>query len=294
MDESFEKDIVDIKIPESLEESQEKTPKKKKVFEDEIIKSEDVLYSRKQLATKGDIKRIQKAGFKYEGKKVVTDDVKKLKSLAVEPDLPIEEKYNYYVEPVWIEYYVPKESRFITEIRYLYIPLIDPPFDDRYPILNELMKKNRFCDLVNVLNDYPEHTTTILESYKDTFHFHEKVAQTLREARHNPESYKVVLYLCETIMKFEPTLAYLEVLGDYISWNINWLIRKLNELNIPFSCEDDTVAYLIKRRNIYWEENQLPYDERFEILAALFYDQAYPNRGLAIEDQDYFYDIFNK
>lgn len=267
---------------------------KRKIFPEEIIKSEEVLYKRKQLATKGDIKRIKQAKFKYEGKKVVTDDVKKLKSLEVVPKIPKEEIYDYYVEPVLIEYYVPKDSKFINEIRYLFIPLIDPPFDDRYPILNQAMKKNIFFDIINVLNDYPEHTSLILESYKNTFNFIERISQTLKEAKNNPELYKTAFYLCETIIKYEPTLAYLEVLGDYISWNLNWLIRKLNENKIPFSAEDDTVTYLIKRRNLYWEENQLPYDERFEILAALFYDQAYPNRGLTLEEKDFFYDIFNK
>jgi hypothetical protein len=284
------KNILNVEVPEITDKSK----KKKKPFEDEIIKSEEVLQKRRHLATKGDIKRIQKAGYKYEGRKVVTDDVKKLKSLEVEPKISIEERIDYYVEPVWIEYYVPKDSRFITEIRYLYIPLIDPPFDERYPLLNEMMNKNLFFDVVNVLNEHPEHTSIILESYQETFHFFEKISQAIKEAKYNPESYRTAFYLCETMMKFEPTIAYLEVLGDYISWNLNWLIRKLNELHIEFSAEDDTVSYLIKRRNIYWEENQLPYDERFEILAALFYDQAYPNRGLTIEEQDFFFNIFNK
>ncbi|MCS7205603.1 MAG: hypothetical protein NZ853_07890 [Leptospiraceae bacterium] len=281
---------------DTLESSQQITEKvrKRKPFADEIIRSEDVLYKRKRLATKGDIKRIRKESFRYEGKKVITDDVKKLKSLDIVPKIPREEIYDYYVEPIKIEYYIPKDSKFKTEIRYLYIPLIDPPFDERYPILNEAMKKNRFLDVIEVINEYPEHTTTILESYRETFTYHEQISNLMKEARRNPESYRTVFYLCETLMKFEPTLAYLEVLGDYITWNLNWLIRKMNELRISFSAEDDTIMYLIKRRNIYWEENQLPFDERFEILAALFYDQAYPNRGLSIEEQDYFFGIFDK
>ncbi len=291
MDLDKKEDILNEKLPELADINIERESKKK-LFPEEKIKSEEVLQRKRQLATRGDIKRIQKAGYKYEGKKVVTDDVKKLKSLEVEPKISSEEKIDYYVEPVWIEYYVPKDSRFITELRYLYIPLIDPPYDEKYPILNNIMKNNQFCDIENILNEYPQYTSTILESYQETFSFHERISLFLREARHNPESYKKVFYLCETLMKFEPTLAYLEILGDYISWNINWLIRKLNLLNIKFSAEDDTVAYLIKRRNIYWEENQLPYDERFEILAALFFDQAYPNRGLTIEEQDFFYNIF--
>ncbi|MFN3605135.1 MAG: hypothetical protein ACK4UJ_10530 [Leptonema sp. (in: bacteria)] len=268
-----------------------RTPKKK-LFSEEIIKSSETLQSKKRLSTKGEIKKIKQAKFKYEGKKVITDDVKKLKSLEVVPSIPKEELNDYYVEPVTIEYYVPKDSKFINEVRYLYIPLIDPPFDEKYPILNEKMKKNSFFSIIEVLEEYPEYTSLILESYRDIFSFLERIEESLKEARSNPEFYKTCFYLCERIFKFEPTLAYLEILGDYISWDLNWLIRKLNENKIKFSAEDDTIAYLIKRRNLYWEENQLPFDERFEILAALFYDLAYPNRGLSIEEQDMFFHIF--
>lgn len=266
----------------------------RKASTEEIIKSEEVLQKRKQLATKSDIKKIQQSKFKYEGKKVITDDVKKLKSLEIVPSIPKEELYDYYVEPVLIEYYVPKDSKFINEVRYLYIPLIDPPFVEKYSILNEMIKKNTFFDVIQVMNEYPEHTTIILESYRELFPFLERINQSLKDAKRSPELYKTAFFLCETLLKYEPTLAYLEVLGDYISWDLNWLIRKLNEYKIPFSAEDDTVAYLIKRRNMYWEENQLPYDERFEILVALFFDQAYPNRGLNIEEQSFFYNIFNR
>lgn len=283
-----------LEATKELQQTEEKKKRTKKPFAEEIIKAEEELHKKKRLATKSDIRRIQKEGYRYEGKRVITDDVKKLKSLDVVPKIPKEEVIDYYVEPVWIEYYIPKDSKFKTEIRYLYIPLIDPPFDERYPVLNEAMMKNRFLDVIGVIYEHPEYTSIILDSYKETYTFHEKISLSLKEARKNPENYKTAIYLTETLMKFEPTIAYLEVLGDYISWNLNWLIRKLNELKIPFSLEDDTVSYLIKRRNIYWEENQLPFDERFEILAALFYDQAYPNRGLSIDQQDYFYDIFNK
>ncbi len=273
---------------------EEQNPPKKTLQQEKLFKAEEILRKRKHLATKDDIKRIKQSKFKYEGKKVITDDVKKLKSLEIIPPIPKEELNDYYIEPVTIEYYVPKDSRFINEIRFLYIPLIDPPYEERYPILNDCMNKNIFFDIINVLNEYPEHTTTILDSYKERFSLLEKINHSLRDARSNPELYKTAFYLCETLLKYEPTIAYLEVLGDYISWDLNWLIRKLNEHKISFSAEDDTVAYLIKRRNIYWEENQLPYDERFEILAALFFDQAYPNRGLSIEEQDFFYNIFNR
>ncbi len=283
-------------IPETnLNEEKEQKRRKREFFVDEKIKADDVLYQKRQLTTRGDLKRIQKAGYRHEGKKVVTDDVKKLKSLTVLPEeIDKQDVINYYVEPIRIEYYVPKDSKFKTEIRYLFIPLIDPPFDERYPILNEYIEKNLYFDVINIINEYPEHTSIILDSYKESLSIHERISTLLSESRKNPEHFKTIFYLNETLLKLEPTLAYLEVLGDYVSWDLNWLIRKLNKLKISFSAEDDTITYLIKRRNIYWEENNLPFDERFEILAALFYDQAYPNRGLSIEDKDYFYNIFDK
>lgn len=269
-------------------------PKRRDPFAGEVVSADDVLHSRKELTTRGDLKRIQKAGVRHGGQKVVTDDVKKLKSLAVDPGIPEGDRANYCVEPVLIEYYVPKDSRFVHETRHLYIPLIDPEPDDRYPILNEAMKKGRFFDVIEVIADHSQYTTTIIESYHEVFTMHESISRGVKDGRFNAEHYRRAFYLVETLMKLEPTYASLHVLGDYVSYNINWLIRRMNELGLEFSASDDTIAYLIKRRNIRWEEKDYPQDERFEILAALFYDQAFPNRGLAFDRDDYFFDIFDR
>ena len=56
---------------------------------------------------------------------------------------------------------------------------------------------------------------------------------------------------------------------------------------MDFSLEDRTILLLIKRRNDYWDENKLAEDEDFELFAALFFEQAYPNRGAEeLDSQD--------
>lgn len=262
---------------------------------DEQTHSAEIAMRKKELASRGELKRIQKAGVRVHGRKVITDDVNKLKSLAVTPAIPPSDIENYYVEPVRIEYYIPKESRFVTEVRYLYIPLVDPtPRPDVDEILEEHMDKNRFVDIVDLINNRPQYTTAILESYHETFEMYERLNQAIREAKRNKEAYRTAFYMVEALARHEPTTAALEILGEFQTWNINWLIRKMNEEKTEFSAEDTTISYLIKRRNIYYEQMGLPYDERFEILASLFYDQAFPNRGMEIGEEDFFFDIFDQ
>lgn len=272
-----------------------KRKRKRKVLLPETGSSAEAAMQRKELASPGELKRIQRAGVKVHGQKVVADDVNKLKSLSVTPQLEGEFS-DHYIEPVRIEYYIPKESRFVTETRYLYIPLIDPEprSDPDDAVLRDHIQDEKFMDLLQVLGDYPQYTTLILDSYHETFHMYESLSRTMKDARNNMEKYRTALYMVETLGQHEPTLAALEALGEFQSWNLNWLIRTMNERGIEFACADYTISYLIKRRNEYWEQNELPFDERFEILASLFYDQAFPNRGLHIGEEDYFFDIFDK
>ncbi len=251
----------------------------------------------KDLMTLSDLKRIKRARVRHEGQRVITDDVKKLKSLTIEPHLPPGEYVNYYVEPVRIEYYIPKESRFAVETRYLYINLIDPeprPGSDD-AVLKQHIEQNRFVDIVDIMNEHPMHITDILESYNTTMGLYESLSRAIQEADEGEdEAYRKAFYLCEVLMDYEPTMASLNFLGDFLAWNINWLIRAMNTLGLEFAAADKTISYLIKKRNAFWEEHDLAYDERFETLAALFFEQAFPNRGLEEVEEDYFYDIFDK
>ena len=260
---------------------------------EQVSSSETGLHG-KDLTTRSDLKRIRKSGFRHEGKKVLTDDVAVLKSISETPVLP-DDPENYYKEPIRIEYYIPKESRFAVEIRYLYIPLIDPDPDEEHTILQDHIEKDEFFDLTVVMAENPAHLTDILDSYGSSMHLFESMSYAVREGLvDNPERLRSAFYLCEILAEYEPTLVALEVLGEFVSWNLNWLIRKMNQENVEFAASDKTISYLIKLRNMYWDEMELPYDERFEILATLFFQQAFPNRGMETQDDDFFYDIFEK
>lgn len=129
----------------------------------------------KPLLNKSELRQIKKSGTRVEGKKVITDDVKKLKSLNVTPDLPKKELVHYYKEPIWIEYYIPRESRFAYEVKYLFVKLIDPRPGDT--ILKDAISKGEFIDVLDVMFRYPEKETLIRNSYINTFLFWNRYRQ---------------------------------------------------------------------------------------------------------------------
>jgi hypothetical protein len=246
----------------------------------------------KPMLNRSELRQIKKSRTRVQGKKVLTDDVKKLKSLKVTPDLSPEEAINYYKEPIWIEYYIPKESRFALETKYLFIKLIDPiPREEKDFYLKEAMEKNELVNIHQILKGKktPE-TELIRRAYQSSLGMFETIDDQLEQFLFTGD-YNLLLpalYITETLMLFEPTLATLEILGDFCIYNLQWLIRKLNEGNVSFSLEDRNVLLLIKRRNEYWEREQLPEDEDFELFAALFFEQAYPHRGAEeLEEQDF-------
>ncbi len=246
----------------------------------------------RQLTTLSAMKQIKRARVRHEGRRVITDDVRKLKSLTIEPRLAAGEFVNFYVEPVRVEYYIPKESRFAVETKYLYVPLVDPEPREQDDILRQNMANERFVDLIDVMNEYPMHITSILDAYNISMRMFESLSRSMYEADGNEELYRTAFYLCEVLIEYEPTLAALEFLGDFMSWNLNWLVRRMNVLGLEFSASDKTVSYFIKKRNQLWEEKDYDYDERFEILAALFFEQAFPNRGLSMAEDDYIFGAF--
>ncbi|MBI3395691.1 MAG: hypothetical protein HY042_07650 [Spirochaetia bacterium] len=264
-------------------------------FRDLKVSSKDAALKSKELASRSEIKRIKKAGVRHEGRKVVTTDVKMLKSLSIDERLAPGEYINYYIEPVRIEYYIPRESRFVSETRHLYVPLVDPtprtePDD---AILRRYMDEDRFLDIIEIMNEYPQYITSILESYNVTMNLYESMSRAISEAMAGThEGFRTAFYLTEVLSEYEPTLAALEFLGDFHAWNMNWLVRRLNEVNMEFYASDKTVSYFIKLRNQYWQDKDLPYDERFEILAALFYEQAFPHRGTVEGAEDFYSEIF--
>ncbi len=239
----------------------------------------------KPLLNKSELRQIKRSRTRIEGKKVITDDVRKLKSLKVTPDLSFAESIHYYKEPIWIEYYIPKESRFAYETKYLFIRLSDPvpselPCDRE---LKEAIKEKRIIDIWKFSHDNPDKKDFILGCYHSSLNMMETISTIFTNYRENksPEELKSACYLTEALLKYEPTLASLEYFRDYVIYNLNFFIRELNKNKIVFSLEDATVSLLIKRRNQLWEEKNYVEDEDFDLLAALFFEQAFPNRGAA-------------
>jgi len=247
----------------------------------------------KPILNRNELKQIKQSRTRVEGKKVITDDVRKLKSLKVTPDLAPDEQINYYKEPIWIEYYIPKESRFALETKYLFILLIPPTPRPSDQILIQAQKEDTFINLLTLANSKESYANVIKKSYINSLSILETISDNLEqyEESKNAEFLKIPVYLTETLMLTEPTLATLEVLGEYSVHNLIWLIKKLNRGGVTFSLEDRTISLLIKRRNEFFEEKDFPVDDDFELLSALFFEQAYPHRGAEeLDAQDFLLD----
>lgn len=237
----------------------------------------------KPLLNKAELKAIKRSRTKLGGKKVLTDDVRKLKSLKITPDLTELEAIDFYREPIWIEYYIPKESRFAFEQKYLYIYLVDPSprGNGMDALLEAAISEKRIVDVWEFYELHPEHKEKIEKSYWNTLPLLEHISRIINNYKKNgePNELKDACYLTETLLKTEPTLASLELFGEYGIYNLNWFIRHLNKHRIQFSLEDTTISLLIKRRNEFWESHSLAEDPDFELFVALFYEQAFPHRG---------------
>jgi len=249
----------------------------------------------RNLLSKSEFKQIKKSRTRVDGKKVVTDDVNKLKSLKVTPDIPSREKIHYYREPIWIEYYIPKESRFAYEIKFLFVKLVDvvPRKGGIDEILEQAIENNEIIDPIRIMEKFPKYKDEIRNSYRNFMLLLEKISLNQEQylESDDPEFLKSSIYATETLMKYEPTLASLEFLGEFVMYNLIWFIRKLNEHKKQFSLEDETIALLIQIRNKFWEENNLPEDPDFELFSALFYEQAFPHRGAeALSAEDFLLD----
>jgi len=232
----------------------------------------------------------QRAGrpqkYKVDYSSLAINDVNKLKSLSVIPFIEESKIGEYYIEPVVIEYYIPKESRFAHEKKFLYIELYDPvPLNETQEKVFAWFKEKKYpIDPILVLKNFPEHKDLLFESYFLSMDMLKSASEAYQSALedNNPTAIKSALYINEVMRKKEPKLASLKVLGDYTTYNINWCVRYLNKNNIEHSLEDKTIEYLIKLHRIKHEVEERAIDERFEILSAIYHEQAFPF------DDDYF------
>lgn len=184
------------------------------------------------------------------------------------------QRINYYVEPVEIEIYLKKSGTIKTIIKDLYIELVDvlPEFEPAKTIFTFFKNLDEPIDLIKLQDTFPETVLPVVNSYFDHIDLYLKLCIHMRSyISGSIDSLRHCLYLTELLMKFEPTLASLEYIGDFSTYNLNYFIRKLNEHNQEFLLEDNTVEYLINRRRKAHENTEANQEDReFEKLVELW------------------------
>ena len=181
------------------------------------------------------------------------------------------EKTNFYVEPVEIEIYLKKSGKVRTIIKDMYVELIEvePHNEHSVRIFQHFRETESPIDLIEIMNIFPEYIKPIYESYYQHMDLFEKLSMHIQSAAGGSiDSLRLSLYFIELLIKYEPTVAAIDYIGDFQTYNLNYLIKKLNTLNESFLLEDSTVAYLIKRRNKAWEGR--PRDREFDKLVELW------------------------
>ncbi len=180
-------------------------------------------------------------------------------------------KINYYIEPVEVEIYLKKAGIVRTIIKDMYIDLIDvdPINENSKMIFDHFIAKDEPIDLIEVMNAFPQFLPPIFESYYHRIPLYEKTSMHFKEMfTGSIDSMRLAIYFTELLIKYEPTTASITLIGDFQTYNLNYLIRKLNAHEQKFLLEDSTVAYLIKRKNNSCKDN--PPDREFEKLVELW------------------------
>ncbi|HSA15612.1 MAG TPA: hypothetical protein P5346_12795 [Spirochaetota bacterium] len=177
----------------------------------------------------------------------------------------------YYVEPVEIEIYLKKAGKVRTIIKDLFIELIDvEPINQKSAEIFEFFSsRSEPIDLMEVQNQFPETIKIIYDSYYQNMDLFEKLSMHFKSGlTGSTVSWRQALYFTELLIKYEPTLASTQAIGDFQTYNLNYLIKKLNEIGEEYLLEDSIVKYLIKRRNYAYEGKSR--DKEFEKLVELW------------------------
>jgi len=184
--------------------------------------------------------------------------------------MKIDKTKNYYIEPVEIEVYLKKAGKVRTVIKDLHVELIplEPVSQKSKQIFDTFREKDEPIDLMEVQNYFPEYIKLIYDSYYQNMDLFEKLSMHIKSGlTGSVDSWRMALYFTELLLKYEPTNAS-RIIGDFQTYNLNYLIVKLNGLKEPFLLEDSTVAYLIKRRNSAYKDQ--PHDKEFDKLVELW------------------------
>jgi hypothetical protein len=213
------------------------------------------------------------------GSRVVTENVAVFKAIEIVLQIASVEFGNYYKEPVTIEYYIPKESRFAYQVKYLYVPLYDPEPKgaNQELVMNHFKNLGEPIDLMKVMDEFPQYLVKMLDYLSPQMSIMENLSRNIQDGLGGEDTaFRRALYTCEVLRKFEPSIVSLEIVGDFTTFNINWLVRKLNSIKLDFSLEDPTVEYLIMRYRQHAKAAGETIPERFEILSQIYLDQAFP------------------
>jgi hypothetical protein len=181
------------------------------------------------------------------------------------------DKKKYYTEPVEIEIYLKKAGIVRTIIKDLKIELIDvePNNEKSREIFELFTSMNEPIDLMEVQNNFPQYIKYIYDSYYKNMELFEKLSMHFKSGLAGiNDSWRSALYFTELLLKYEPTVASTEILGSFNTYNLIYIINKLNELGEKFLLEDSTVYYLIKRRNEAYKDK--PADREFDKLVELW------------------------
>ncbi|TAL37124.1 MAG: hypothetical protein EPN93_06790 [Spirochaetes bacterium] len=184
------------------------------------------------------------------------------------------ERINHYVEPVEIEIYLKKSGKVRTIIKDLFIELIDvlPSNEHSEKIFHHFLEKDSPIDLIEIMNEFPEYMRAIYDSYYQHFDLFEKLSRHFQQGTTGSiDALRLALYFTELLIKYEPTLASSKFIGDFETYNLNYLIRRLNTTGEKFMLEDSTVSYLIKRRNKA-HENEPPNREFLKLVELWKYN----------------------
>lgn len=177
----------------------------------------------------------------------------------------------YYVEPVEIEIYLKKAGIVRTIIKDLKIELVEvEPNNEKSREIFDLFKSMvEPIDLMEVQNNFPQYIKIIYDSYYKNMELFEKLSMHFKSGLAGiNESWRSALYFTELLLKYEPSVASTEVLGNFNTYNLVYIINKLNSLGEKFLLEDSTVYYLIKRRNETYKDS--PADREFDKLVELW------------------------
>lgn len=188
----------------------------------------------------------------------------------------------YYLEPVEVDTYIKEESRFDVTIEILKIklPEVQPLSDDRGEVkglsrnvFDEAREKDQPIQIRDILENERELIAPVEKIYKQYFPLIDQFRDRITRFREgDSDALLVATYITETLLKFEPSYISLRYFGDFHTYNLNWLISKLNINRVLIDLEIDTVEYLINRCDQYAPEHAR--DEKYQSLSALFLHKA--------------------